>query len=415
MDKIVLVHGKYFNSWEALGLGYISSYLKKHVPNVEFLFFQGSFDDIQDILKSCIDAQFLLLSCMSPSFQYGVNLAREAKKINPKIKTVFGGYHTSALPHESLVEGVDYVVVGEGESAVLDILNGKPDHIIYARRMSFDELPWPDRDVIKNYRNIKVAFKDNKKNITSFQSHRGCPFHCKYCADGHEKILFRGDGCRSVSRSVDDLLDEMQFVTQKYNLHLLKFCDSTWNLRKGFVKEFCQKKLQRDFNMPFYPNIHANVVDDEMFRLMGDANCYEIGLGVESGSPTILNQIGKGTTLDSIRNAVSLAKRYKIKVRGYFILGMPNESEDDVYMTEKFADELDLDEYGFTILCPYPGTQMYSATNEFKNIDWSNTDEYSNDFWKTKYLDNATLKSWQSRLTQKFKKKITWHNTQIKE
>jgi radical SAM superfamily enzyme YgiQ (UPF0313 family) len=83
-----------------------------------------------------------------------------------------------------------------------------------------------------------------------------------------------------------------------------------------------------------------------------------------------------------------------------------------IYETEKFAEELELDEYGFTILCPYPGTRMYDP-KILADIDWEKTDEYSNDFWRTKYLTNSQLKEWQQRLLDKFSKQLTWHNKEL--
>ena len=149
-----------------------------------------------------------------------------------------------------------------------------------------------------------------------------------------------------------------------------------------------------------------------MIELMAEAGCYEIALGVESGSPKILRQIGKGTTVKTITRAVKWAQKYDLIVRGYFILGMPEETDEDIRMTEEFAESLELDEYGFTILCPYPGTVMYNK-KKFIGIDWENTDEYSNDFWRTNYLTNQELKDWQKHLTDKFSDKLTWHNLNI--
>ena len=73
------------------------------------------------------------------------------------------------------------------------------------------------------------------------------------------------------------------------------------------------------------------------------------------------------------------------------------------------ADELELDEYGFSLLCPYPGTEMYDPV-KFQSVDWEHADEYSNDFWSTPHLTNQQLKDWQHYLTDKFKNKLTWHN-----
>ena len=91
---------------------------------------------------------------------------------------------------------------------------------------------------------------------------------------------------------------------------------------------------------------------------------------------------------------------------------MPEETDEDIKMTEELAESLELDEYGFTILCPYPGTVMYDK-KKFIGIDWENTDEYSNDFWRTNFLTNQELKDWQKHLTDKFRNKLTWHNLRI--
>lgn len=416
MCKMILVQGKYFNSWEALGLGYLASYIKSQIKDINIKFYNGNFDKIEDILNDCVNADFVFMSCTSPSFNYCVELAKSIKQINKNVRIIFGGYHVSSLKQDALVEGLDQIVIGEGEAASVEIINGNNDKIVYGRQMNFSELPWPDRDLIKNERHITVAFKDTGKNITSFQSHRTCPFKCKYCADGHMKVLYQNMKIVFRSRDINDLINEIKYVSEKYKLDAFKFCDATWNMDKNYVKDFCRAKINANIKLPFFPNIHANIVDDEMFALLKEANCYEIGLGIESGSPKILKQIGKGTSLETIRNACDLASKNEVDVRGYFILGMPDETEDDLSLTEKFADELNIKEYGFTILCPYPGTLMYEENKEeLRNIDWSITDEYINNFWHTKYVSNEKLREWQKKLVNKFKNKITWHNKVLME
>jgi len=409
--KLVLVQGKYFNSWEALGLGYIGAYIKKNFPNIEISFYQGCFDSDDCIVKDCINADMVLFSCTSPSFKHCVYLANRIKKKNDKVHTVLGGYHSSALPNESLIEGIDQVVVGEGEAAVIDIINGNRDSILHGRRMNFSELDWPDRELIKNHRNIEVAYKENGIKMTSFQSARSCPFGCVYCADGYMGSLYGGKGSKVERRHVSDLVSEIIYTRDKYDLDVIKFSDSTWNTSLKYVKDFCNEKISRGVSIPFFTNIHARIVDEEMFELMKLANCNEIALGVESGSPKILSQIGKTTKKEHILNAVNLSHKYGIKVRGYFILGMPEETEEDLLLTEEFAKELNLEEYGFTILCPYPGTKMFHDNpDKFKDIDWSATDEYVNFFWSTNHVSNKRLREWQKRLIKKFVDKITWHN-----
>ena len=411
--KIVLVQCKYFNSWEALGLGYIGAYLARHMPDLQIDFYQGCFDDDNTIIESSKGADIIAFSCTTPTFSHAVKLSRILKQQNPSIRTVVGGYHASAVPEQCLVEGIDQVIAGEGEAALLNIITGDDKPIVHGRPMDFLELPWPDRKLIKNERNIQVAYRDNKKRITSFQSHRACPFLCRYCLDGFHKVLYQNARKAPMRyRPVEDLLDEIQSVTAEYSLDLIKFSDPTWNTDISWVVDFCRAKIRRQVEVPFYPNIHATICSEEMIHLMAEAGCYEIAVGIESGSPKILKQIGKGTTVKTIKRCVNWAKTAGILVRGYHIIGMPDETNEDLRLTETLCEELDLDEYGFSLLCPYPGTEMYSQS-KFASVNWDKADEYSNDFWRNDHLSNEELKRWQRHLTDRFKHKLTWHNKMV--
>jgi len=409
--KATLIHGNYFNSWEALGLGYIGAYLQKHFGDLELNFYQGCFDDEASIIKGAQDSHLVAYSCTTPTFNYLTKIAKLLKEINPRIKNVIGGYHPSAIPHSCLMPEFDHVVVGEGEYALKAIIHGTAGKIITGEKIAFDQLPWPDRKLIKNERNIEIAYKENRKRITSFHSHRGCPFRCRFCADGFNKVVYGKGKIRF--REVHDLLDEMETVSKEYRLDLMKFSDPTWNTDIGWVMEFCRQKIKRGFSIPFYPNIHASTCMEEMFQLMAEANCHEVAIGIESGSPKILRQIGKGTSVPKIKQAVSWAKRAGIMVRGYFLLGMPNETPEDLQLTDKLAEELELDEYGFTILCPYPGTQMYDE-EKYKAVDWEKADEYSNDFWESAFLSNNQIKEYQQYFIEKYQDKLTFRMTSAK-
>lgn len=418
--KITLIHGKYFNSWEALGLAYIGAFLKQELgDNIDVEYFQGVFDDDETVVNCASTSDIVAFSCTTPSFPYAERIATRLKAVNPQIHTVVGGYHASAVPEQTISSPViDQVVVGEGEHATLQIVKGNREPILQGRRASFKELPWPDRELIRNERTVDVAFEQAGQRITAFQSHRACPFRCKYCLDGENKVLYPGFGPKDRIpigyRDVDDLLSEIEQVTEKYNLDLIKFTDPTWNTSIPWVLEFCRRKIERNIDVPFYPAVHAGLVTEEMADLLKQAGCHEVACGVESGSPKILKQIGKGTTVKSIKRGVRFAQKAGLIVRRYFILGMPDESDEDIKLTEKLAEELELDEYGFTILCPYPGTTMYDPVLH-ADIDWENTDEYGNDFWRTKHLTNEDLHRWQAYLVEKFSDYICWHNRVLAE
>ncbi len=409
--KVVLVHGRFFNSWEALGLGYIGAYLKKHRPGIDIDFFQGCFDNEEQVYRASQTADIVGFSCTSPTFSWVVEVVTKIKQSNPRVHVVIGGYHASALPYQCLAGGlIDQVVVGEGERAMLEIVDGNREPVIYGNRVGFDELSWPDRSLIRANRNMDVAKRDNGFRITSFQCHRACPFGCVYCADGRSKALYQGcSDKRPWSREVEDTLDEIERTVNDYGIGQVKFCDPTWNIDVDWVISFSKRKAERNIVVDFYPYIHARLVTQEMTDYMAAANCRKVAMGIESGSPKVLRQVGKGIDTSHVRHARSCFKNSGIAVRGFFILGMPCETHGDLEMTEAFAAELDLDEYGFTILCPYPGTWLYDEAMH-GGVDWARTDEYTNDFWRTDVVSNAELHSWQVRLVDRFADRVCWHN-----
>ena len=208
-------------------------------------------------------------------------------------------------------------------------------------------------------------------------------------------------------RDPKDLLDEIMWVSKKYNLTAFKFVDPTWNTSLSDVVSFCEEKLRRNFKLPFECMVHAGLMKKEMLKWMSKAGCYQIDVGCESGSQRILNDIKKGLTLERIIRTFDWAKEFGILRRSFFIVGMPNETQEDIELTRKLVDRIDPDVFGMTILCPYPGCRLYR--DEFAYVDWSKADEYSNDFLYTEHFTNSELKKIQKEFGERYQKKLVWH------
>jgi anaerobic magnesium-protoporphyrin IX monomethyl ester cyclase len=408
--KVTLVQPYYFNIWEPIGLGYIASYCKKHFKgHVDFNFYQSYFDSNEKIIDGARDSDVVAFSCTSPTFKHGVRLAKRLKRINPKIRTVFGGHHVSALKDMITEECIDQIVVGEGEKAFLQVLEGNKDKIVLGQTATFEELPWPDRELINNRRTVKLCYKMIGRRITSFQANRVCPFRCKYCAEKAVTGVYNRKTNPIRSRNVSDLMDEIEFVADRYQLDFFKFVDATFNVSAESVISFCEEKIRRNFDIEWECMIHAAPAEKEMFPWLKRANCKQIDVGCESGSPTVLKHIRKGTTVEKIMNVFDWAKECDIKRRAFFILGIPIEKKEDILMTKKLAEKIEPDVFGVTILCPYPGCDYYDHKT-MKDIAWEKTDEYSNDFWHTENFSNSELKQWQQSLTKIFNANLAWHH-----
>lgn len=412
--KVTLVQPRYFNIWEALGLAYIGAYAKKNFPGkLKMNFFQGYFDDDQTIIEGIKDSDVVAFSCTSPAFRHAILLAGEAKKINPVMRTVFGGVHPSAVPEDCIREDVvDHVVVGEGEKAFLRILSGETSPIIQGEKADdFGEF-FPDRDLVKNNRTVDLCEQLVGKRITSFQSVRGCPFHCAFCAERTITGIFNRRTNPLRVRDPRHVVEEIMWASRKYSLDYFKFVDATWNVSAEKVIAFCEEKIRQDVRLPWEAAVHASLVEKEMLKAMKAAGCHQINVGCESGSQKILHDMRKGLLVERIRRVFQWGREIGIERRGFFLIGMPNERSEDIMLTEKLVAEIQPDVFGVTILCPYPGTDFYDPST-MKHHDWTLADEYSNPYWETEHFTNSELREQQEYLAKKYSAKLTWHNRVI--
>ena len=405
--KIVFVQPKteFGNTWEALNIGYLASYLKEHFfGEVEMEFYSGFFDKDKEIIEAGRKADVIAFSVTSPQLKHAHYLADEIK--SPQNYIVFGGVHPSALPEDTLdvLEGsaVDACVVGEGEKAFHCVVTGTNGKIVKCPYIEdLDTIPFPDRKLIKQERNIEVAYKDNGVRIGSMITSRGCPYHCVFCAS---HCVW---GRKTRFRSAENILGEFHQIVRDWKLDFVKFSDDTFGLDRDIAIEFCERKININDKTPWGCNIRVDNLDDYLLFKMEWAGCEELWMGVESGSQKILNDMRKGITVEQIREAFRIANDFGFKRRAYCLLGMPNETLADIKMTESLIDEIKPDSVGFTILAPYPGTAFYDEKIH-RNTDWSKVDEYSNSLTRTKYLSNEELQEEQKRLVKKYQGKITF-------
>lgn len=396
------------HTWEALGLGYLSSYLKKcYNKDLDIEFYSEFYDSDDIIINACDDADIIGFSCTSPQYKHGLELAKQIKKKDNRI--VFGGVHPSAVPDLLLKEdSIDVVVKGEGEKATLQLIRDIDEGIDVCKQVyhfdyikNIDTIPFPDRKTIKNERNIQQAYKDNGIRITSVLSSRGCPYHCSFCCS---QVVWQR---RTRFRSPANVLDEVEELIKGWNIQFLKFTDDTFTLNKKRTIDFCNLKLERGIDIPYGGNAHVNTIDEDLLKYLAESNCQELWYGVESGSPKILKDIHKNTNIERIKEVFRLTKDYGMKTRAYFLLGMPNETIEDIKMTEKLCDEIQPDMVGFTLLAPYPVNEYFDY-EMMKDWDWSMFDEYNNDWVHTKTLTNQQLKDEQIRLVEKYQDEITF-------
>ena len=305
---------------------------------------------------------------------------------------ISGGPHATAVTEETLSTGYDYVVIGEGDNTILELMD-----FIYGRSAfeSIDEI-----DGIAFYRDGKIVYT-NKREMTDMKklplpawhyfdldkyssvavknnrcmpimASRGCPDLCKFCYKG----IF---GARLRVREPESLIDEIQHLKDKYQINEFVFLDENITTRKDFILKFCDLLIEREINLPWFlgSGVRVDRVDDEIVAAMKRAGCYRTSLGVESGNEQILKDIGKRTNKEQIRNAVALFKKYKYELTLYFMIGFPTDTFQTVQDTIDFAKELNPDLAQFPVLTPFPGSEFHDYLKSEGRLTGTNWGDYN--------------------------------------
>jgi len=390
--KILLINppGKTSFVSPPLGLMYLAASLKKagHQPLIlDFLLEKFDQNSLFKIISQGIGIIGIL--SVTPLINNAIFLANLIKKKFPEKIIVFGGPHSSLLPKETLenCQSIDFIVKGEGEERLnflIDYLEGKRkadelDGITFRKGgkiidlpvkkyiENLDDLSFPARDLvlIKKYSKFLTS---REKPATTLITSRGCPFHCIYCS----KPIF-GNIIRT--RSPENILNEIEHLKEKYKIKEIIFYDDSFTLNRERIIKLCQLIIEKKLNIKWKCETRVNLVDEELLQLMKRAGCYLIGYGIESGNQKNLNVLKKGITLEGVKRAINMTKKTGIETLGYFMIGIPGESEKEIKETINFAKDLNLDFAQFSIATAYPGTELYQIAKTIGRVseNWENS------------------------------------------
>lgn len=315
------------------------------------------------------------VSVLTPNLQGARQAVSMVRALFPKTLLVIGGPHVSALIQEALHEfpEADLGVFGEGEITLKEILaaylrtgqtpQGLPGTIWREGETvtpgpprehirDLDSLPRPARDLFRiNAYHPHLPYGRRWRYMNEITS-RGCPFHCAYCS----KSVF-GDSYRAFSpkRVVDDLRE----LVTRYHVREIHFYDDDLTINRKRSVEIMERLIAADLDLVWSCTTRCDLVDAELLGLMKKAGCWMVSYGIESGNDALRNTVQKGVTRDQIETAVRETKRAGIRVTGYFMIGLPGETEETVKETMNFADRLKLHYVNWAVMTVYPGSPFY--------------------------------------------------------
>jgi len=340
-----------------LGIMYLSSFLKKH--NYEDTFIRHIASSKADAFNEKADVY--AFSITTPQFPYAISLLKVCKRINPRALFIAGGVHPTARPNECFsYQGdndlFDYVIRGEGEYALLYLLNciesGCSPHSNIIDGMYMDNLaslPSPDFDGadIKSY-----TYYVGDRLATSLMTSRGCVWDCHFCAS---RTMWKS---RIRENSVMNVRKEIKYLKDVYGYSAVVFQDDVFILKKDRIREIAL--YLKDEGFIWRCLIRGDeTTTEEKLKIMKDNNCVYVGFGVESGSQAMLDLVNKRTTPEKNLQIVKLCKSVDLRIKAFFIIGLPGESHETMSDTIKWlevAKKEGLDDVDCNIFYPYPGT-----------------------------------------------------------
>ena len=371
-----------------LGIMYIAAYLEKRTNyKVEILDTQVEqlkYNQIKEEIKKR-NPDIIGITAMTFTIIDVIKTAKIAKEINPNIKIILGGPHVIIYPEETInIPEVDFVVLGEGEQVIKQLLDNisNPDKLKKIKGIVFKEndkiintgrtefitnlnvLPFPARHLTP-YKKYFSIVSSNRPVTTMFTS-RGCPYRCLFCGRPTFEKFFR-------ARSAKNVVDEME-ECKKMGIKEIFIYDDTFGVDRQRVIDICKEIIKRNLKIFWDVRTRVNTVDTELLKKMKKAGCQRIHYGVEAGTQKILNVLRKGITLEQVEKAFEWTKRAGIETAGYFMIGSPTETKEDILKTIKFMKKLNPDYVHITITTPFPATDLYRIALEEKVI--------SHDVWQ---------------------------------
>jgi len=365
-----------------IGLAYIASYLEKNGIEMKILdalvedYSGKEFRDSmwyglaeQNIIAKIkqFNPDFIGVSCPFTSQYYSLEVLCSILKDNfPKIPIVVGGSHASSCTEEVMKnKNIDYIVVGEGEHAMLDIVRGKvEDRVINGIPIEdLDSLPLPayrllDIEKYKdaNLRSGKILLTSLEKKWVSIVTSRGCPYNCFFCS------IHNVFGRKWRARSPENVLEEMEILVKKYSIKHLLIVDDNFTLNMDRVKSILRGMIKRKLNVTWEAiGVRADRLDEELVRLMKESGCSLVAIGIECGDEDYrLNVMKKNLNIYDVLKAVKMFNKVGIDVNGNYMLGMPGENKEMIMKTGNLIIKL-ARKGVFPIISmatPLPGTDM---------------------------------------------------------
>jgi len=323
---------------------------------------------VDEIVESNPD--IVAFSVVSDDYGWARKVA-QAVKSRMQVPIVFGGIHPTCLPEKVIMEPfVDYVCVGEGEEALLELC----DALQFGKRTDAIQNIWtkndgkiirtPLRPLISNLDALPLNDKDLfygtyrgfVDSIYYIMTGRGCPYNCSYCYSGYIKKIYAGKGLFLRRRSVESVLDELRIAKNKYHMKRILFVDDVFTIDMKWLRAFLER-YRREINLPFGCLLFPDLGDRkrELVSLLESSGCVAVGMGVQSVCRQQRDKILlRPGTNEEIEDIIREFKKTKIFLYADMILGIPLQTQEELIEAAYFLNKNNPDAVATLWLRYYP-------------------------------------------------------------
>ena len=355
-----------------IGLYYVGAFLKANDYDVEILNWHNINKRPEGIKEKIMESKpgVIGFSILHANRWGGIEIAHIAKQVDPKVKIIFGGIGATFLWEHFLTHfnEVDFVVIGEGEYAFLELIkcaNKETYEDIenikgIAFRKKGEVIKTEDSKAIEDLDKLPIPAKYFKFHHVS--SSRGCPHSCAFCGSSQ----FWGPKVRF--HSPEYFVNQLELLYKK-GVIFFYFSDDTFTMKKNRVIEICKKIVMKKLKITWVAISRVDYVNEEILYWMRKAGCVQISYGVESGSDEIRNLVlNKNINTEQIKKAFALTKEYGILARAYYIYGSPGETWETIQESIDLICDTKPLSIIFYILDIFPGTKLYADFKQRSNL-----------------------------------------------
>ena len=391
-----------------VGLLCLSAYLKQFNHNVKI--FDLNHDTFLELTSAALDNQpnFLCVSLSTPNYKQSIEMIKVLRRVAPNCQFIAGGTHATDFPDELLtLLTFDHIIVGDGEAALLELVDNhlKLPQIIKRPAIALDDLPIPDYESVDMSRYTMTV--DGEKGML-IATQRGCPFSCAFCGSANKPFI--------KPESVEKTITHMRLLYDKYLIRGFYFVDDTFTVNMKHSIALCNRIAEEFPDIVFRCTTRANCLTDDVCIALKKAGCTIASIGLESGDDQVLKNINKLETVAQQKKGVDMCHKHGLKVKGFFIFGLPGATYESELKTIQMGKELKVDYADAYIFTPYPGTPIWEEPEKFnmkirkpKDNDWNNFFQVGKDgLPPTFQFEHPNLTEKQLReLVQKFKDEVT--------